>query len=155
MADMASMATDSLDQAMRSFQDGVQAALKVQQEALKGLQDTFGAATLPVWQKEAQAAVREIVSTAGKNAEDALQTAEQNLKTGMELWQKTVEVQSDKPQPSVQEKALGFWQGMLGVVCTNTEAMLRLNSRTVETWMELGRLANGAHGQGATAGQSV
>jgi hypothetical protein len=150
MADMASIASESFDHAMRSFQEVVQTATKLQEESVKGLQEMLSAAALPAWQKRAQGVVNDIMAVAQTNTDETLQAMEQNLKTGMELWQKAFESRPDKPQTNVQEGTIGFWQTMAGLLRTNTETMMRANSRIVTTWMELGKMANVAQG-GETA----
>ncbi len=146
MADMASVTSESFDQAVRSFPEVVQTATKFQEESVKGLQEMFGPAALPAWQKTAQVVVNDIMAVAQKNTGETLQAMEQNLKTGMELWQKAFAVHPDKPQPNLQEETMGFWQTMSGLLRANTEIMIRANSRMGKTWMELGRMATNVDG---------
>ena len=155
MADMASVASESFDHAMRSFQEVVQTATKLQEESIKGLQEMLSVAALPAVQKRAQVAVNDIMAVAQKNADETLRAMEQNLKKGIDLWQKTFESHPDKPRANVQEGIMEFWQTVAGILRTNTETMMRANSRIVKTWVELGRTANGAQvGEAATTSES-
>jgi hypothetical protein len=148
MGDTAYTAKESFDEAMGSYQDVVQTAARLQQEFVKGLREMFNVAGVPAWQQKAQAAADNIVNVAQINTEDSLQAIERNFKAGMGLWQKAFEFRPDQPQGEVQQnirdETLGFWQAMMGLLRTNTETLIGMNKRIVNTWMELGNLADTA-----------
>ena len=136
MVDVASSASESFEQAVRPFREIVENATKFHLEFFKGCQEMLGAAALPAWQKKAQAVVNNMIDVAQTNADETLQAMEQNLRTGMELWQKAFITNADGPADG-REEAAGFWQQMAGLLRTNTETMLRTNSRLGNTWMEM------------------
>ena len=145
MADVASIANESFSQAMQSFQEVVQTAAKLQEESVKGLQEMLGGLATPTSQKwtKVQAITNDLVALAQKNTEDTLQAMEQNLRTGMELWQKALETPRDNPAANVQDRTMAPWQTMLGILHTNTETILRANRRNRGSLDGAGHDSNG------------
>ena len=137
MGEVASITGESIDHAVRSFQEMVQTATRFQEKSINGLQEMLGAAASPAWRKRAQMAVKDMMVVAQKNRDETLHAMEQNFKTGIELWHRALVGKPGAP-PNVQKGTRNFWQTMAGLLRTGTETMTRTNSRIGQTWMDRG-----------------
>jgi hypothetical protein len=86
--------------------------------------------------------MNEIIASSQKNMDEAVQVMNENAKTSMDLLQKAFQT---RPADSTeaQSRTLEMWETSLGFLRRNTEAMLRANTRVVETWTEMAKKVNG------------
>lgn len=136
-------ASELFGQATRSFESAIQTGLKVQEDSVRFMTDMLNDIGSPQkWQQKTQAVMNEIVNSSQKNMDEAVQVMNENAKTSMDLLQKAFQA---RPADSneAQSRTLELWESTLGILRRNSEAVLRANTRLVETWTEMAKKVNG------------
>ncbi len=69
--------------------------------------------------------------------DDTLQVMEQNSRRSMELLKKAGDVASTMSCAELQQKLQSLWEESLQLLRSNTAAVVEVNNRALDTWMEL------------------
>jgi hypothetical protein len=68
-----------------------------------------------------------------------LSLAESNSRTGVELMKKATDAVQAPSIAESQSKWMDVWTTSLGVARNNTEALLQINTRAIDSWIEFAR----------------
>jgi hypothetical protein len=133
--------TETADPGMKSYEQALRAGLKFQEEACQCWYNLLNqSASTSDWQKyfaQASAAVTGVMPTAQKRVEEGLELMEQNSKAGAELVKKAVDASRAPTFTDSQSKWMEFWKGSVSLARTNAEAVMTINSRAVDSWINL------------------
>jgi hypothetical protein len=133
--------TETADQGMKSYEQALSAGLKFQEEAWQCWYNLLNhSASNSDWQKyfaQASAAATGVMPTAHKRLEEGLKLMEQNSKVGAELVSKAVDAARAPTFKDSQSKWMEFWKGSVSLVRTNAEAVMTINSRAMDSWIDL------------------
>jgi hypothetical protein len=140
------MATKSgggvFNEAAETFNEAVNAGVKVQEEIGKWWSDAFEqAGAAEQWQKKSRAILDEAIPAAQKNAQEWLKLVDQNYKRSLGLFKKAWEVQPADPA-DMRAKSQELWEESLELVRDNANAVAQANIKLMEVWGRV--LQNGA-----------
>lgn len=133
MADMA-------DKALKNYEQIVRTGLKLQEEAGRCFTSmlTHGA-SLQDWQKpftNLTSVANGVLPQAQKRMEEVLDLVENNTRTGVDLMKKAVDAAQTPVIAESQSKWMDFWTASLGAARTNAEALMQMNTRALDSWID-------------------
>jgi hypothetical protein len=133
-------AADLYDQAMKSFEQALKAALKLQEESARLWSRLASQAASPLdWQKRARTAAEELIPQTQKSLEEFIKVIEQNSALSIELMKKALAMPQSASLLEAQEKWLGFWEASLNAVRDGALSVMQANARGVESWIASAR----------------
>jgi hypothetical protein len=126
------------EQAMKNYEQAVQAGLKLQQDSAKWWMDLFGqAGSVQDWQSKAGDIVSESVSITQKRMEENLKLVEESSRTSIDLLNKAIEAGKVDTLPAGQAKMQEVWEGSLQAIRNNATAVQQANTKWMESMMDL------------------
>ncbi len=132
-ADMAEQAARNCEQALRS-------GLKLQQQASQwwGSMLDHGASAEDWHERFTQynSLAHSLAPATQQRMEEVLELVEKSTRTGTELYKKAAEAAQTPAPADSQAKWMDFWTASLGAARANTEAVMQINSRAMNTWLE-------------------
>jgi hypothetical protein len=132
--------TELFDQAVRSCEQTLRTAVRLQEDAAKWWTNVLNQTTWPQeWQKQVRTVVSEAIPTAQKNLEDSLRLVDQCSKTGLDLLRKAVDGSGNNAANNAQCQVQELWQSSLGVIQSNLRAVTESQARMMESWGEFVR----------------
>jgi len=125
------------EQALKNYDQAFQAGLKAQEEAFKGLFDCAGKMQAPKdWQKRWNTTIVESLPLVQKRIQESLQVVEQTSRTSLELLKQAFEAGRLDNDAGPQTKFQELWEASLQTLRTNAQAVVQLNAKAVESWMQ-------------------
>lgn len=130
--------SELVEEAMKNYEQALQAGLKLQQESAKCWTEFMAQTTAPAdWQKRWKAAATEAIPVLQKRTEESLRLLDQGSRTSLELLKQAVEVANSDSPASAQTKLQDLWESSLQALRNNAQAVSQANAKVVESWMQL------------------
>ena len=141
------------EQAMKNYEQALQAGLKLQQESAKWWMDLVNQAGSPEdWQSKVKELATETVPITQKRMEENLKILEQSSRTSLDLLSRAMDaVKADSPSAG-QAKMQEMWETSLEAVRTNAAAINQANAKWVESWMQFMPKSESTPGAKETSG---
>lgn len=125
------------EQAMKNYEQALQASLKLQQESAKWWMDLLShTGSLPEWQAKLNQMSADSMSIAQRRMEENLKLIEQGSKTSLQLLKKAMETANVDTLPAAQAKVEELWQASLEALRSNANAISQANVKWLESWMQ-------------------
>ena len=130
--------SELFEQAMKNYEQALQAGLKLQQESAKWWMDLVSqAGCAQDWQTKANDLASESVSVIQKRMEDNLKLVEQSSRTSLDLLGKAMDAMKADTLSSGQAKVQEVWEASLNTVRSNATAINQANTKWIESWMQM------------------
>ena len=127
-----------MEQAMKNYEQALQAGLKLQEESSKWWSDFMTQSAAPAdWQKRWKTTANQTIPIVQTRMEDALRLLEQSSRTSLELLKQAVTVTTSDSSASAQMKLQQLWEASLETMRNNAQAVAQANAKVVESWMAL------------------
>jgi len=124
------------EQAMKNYEEALQASLKLQQESARWWMDLLTqTGSLQEWQAKLNELSSNSVATAQKSMEENLKLIEQNSKTSLQLLKKAMDTANADTVPTAQVKLEELWEASLDALRSNAKAVSQANAKWVESCM--------------------
>jgi hypothetical protein len=135
---------DYFRQAIRSWESTVEAGVRMQEETAKWVRQIFSeSGSLTQWYNKAQTMVGEAANKVQENVDESIQVMNQQAESSVRLIQKALDARHAEAGADAQAKLTDWWETALEAVRTNTQAVVKANSRILTTWSEMARKING------------
>jgi hypothetical protein len=135
--------TDMAEKAIRNYEQALKTGLKLQEEAVKCWSSLVNQGTpAQEYQKGFANLTRlanDALPIAQRRMEEVLQLVEKNSQTGTELMRKAVEAARSPVTGNGQNKWTELWTSSMGVMRSNAEALAEINSRAIDSCIDLVR----------------
>jgi hypothetical protein len=128
--------SELVDQAMKNYEQALQAGVKLQEESSKCWTDFINQTAAPAdWQKRWNAAAVETIPVLQKRIEESLRLVEQGSRTSLDLLKQAL--QAAATDSHAQSNLQGLWEASLQALRNNGQALTQANAKAVESWMQL------------------
>jgi hypothetical protein len=145
--------SELMDQAMKNYEQALQASLKLQEESSKWWTDFMTQATAPAdWQNRWRTTANQSIPVVQKRMEESLRLLEQSSRTSLELLKQAMAVSVSDSTASAQTKLQELWEASLEALRNNAQVVSQANGKFVESWMQL---LNGAVGPETTKAKAA
>ncbi len=139
-----SKSDDLFRQAMRAWETAAEAGVKMQEECAKWVRQMYcESSTLSDWYEKGQKVMGEAIAKSQENVDEAIQLMNQQAEASLKLVQKALEVRDTESPTDGPKKLTDWWQAALETMRLNNQAVLKANSRILNTWSEMARKVNG------------
>ena len=139
-----SKSDELFQQATQAWETAAEAGVKMHEECAKWVRQMFcESSTLSDWYEKGQKAVSETIAKNQENVDEAIKLMNQQAEASLKLIQKAVEVRNSESPADGPAKITEWWQGALDTMRTNNQAVLKANSRILNTWSDMARKVNG------------
>jgi len=132
--------SDIADKALKNYEQLVRTGLKLQEEAGRCWTNLLTqTASVQDFQKPINnftAVANGILPEAQKRMQEMVSLVEANSRTGVELMKKAADAVQTPSIAESQSKWMDFWTTSLGAARNNTEALLQINSRAIDSWID-------------------
>ena len=132
--------SDIADKALKNYEQLVRTGLKLQEEAGRCWASLLTqTASVQDFQKPINnftAVANGILPEAQKRMQEMVSLVEANSRTGVELMKKAADAVQTPSIAESQSKWMDFWTTSLGAARNNTEALLQINSRAIDSWID-------------------
>jgi len=132
--------SDIADKSLKNYEQLVRTGLKLQEEAARCWSSLLTqTASVQDFQKPINnltAVANGILPEAQKRMQEMVSLVEANSRTGVELMKKAAEAVQTASIAESQSKWMDFWTTSLGAARHNTEALLQINSRAIDSWID-------------------
>jgi len=126
------------EQAMKNYEQALQAGLKLQQESAKWWVEMMTQAGAPQdWQAKVNELASESVSMVQKRTEENLKLVEQSSRASLDLLSKAMNAVKMDTSSASQSKMQELWEASLEAVRTNAAAVSQANMKWVESWVQM------------------
>jgi hypothetical protein len=126
--------------AVQMWQSTARAGLQLQEESTRQLADVITKLSPPQpWRKQASAIFSEAMHTAEQSLEETIRVVREGGQRQRELFQKALDAGQAETLDETQSKTCDVWTATLNVVQANTQALVQVNSRLLESWTKLGK----------------
>ncbi|HEV8494727.1 MAG TPA: hypothetical protein VGR76_20780 [Candidatus Angelobacter sp.] len=137
--------SDLVDQAMKNYEQALQAGVKLQEESSKWWTDFMNQTAVPAdWHKRWNATAVETIPILQKRMEESLRLVDQGSRTSLDLMKQALQVTGTDSAASAQTKMQELWEASLQALRNNAQAVSQANAKVVESWMQL--FSKQAHG---------
>jgi translation initiation factor 2 alpha subunit (eIF-2alpha) len=144
--------TDLYDQAMKSYEQALKTAMKMQEESAKYFSNLVNQSTSPQdWQKRIKTVADEFIPQTQKTVDEGVKLIEQTSRTSIELLKKAVATGQPTSMQDAQAKFLGLWEASLNAMRDTAVSVTQANNKAIESWVSYAR----KNGEPATAGAKV
>jgi len=131
-------------QAMKAWETAAEAGVKMQEECAKWVRQMFcESSTLTDWYQKGQKVMSEAIAKSQENVDEAIALMNQQAETSLNLIQKALEVRDSEAPGEGPRKLTDWWQSALETMRINNQAVLKANSRILNTWADMARKVNG------------
>lgn len=131
-------ASEVFDQALKNYEQALRAGIKVQEEAAAYWSKLLNQASArPAVQKQMTSLANEIIPPTQKYMEGCLSILEQNSRASVELMKKGVEAVQTANPVECQNKVMDFCESSLKAVKTQSQAIVDLNAKAVDSWVAM------------------
>ena len=125
-----------LDQGLKNYQQTLRTGFKVQEEAAQFWTRLLNQASSPQYlQKRITSLANDVMPATQKTMEDYWAILEQNSRASVELITKGMETAQTTNYRDGQAKVVEFCEISLKSLKVNTQAIVDLNARAVDSWM--------------------
>jgi polyhydroxyalkanoate synthesis regulator protein len=125
-------------QAMKNYEQALQAGLKLQQDSGKLWMDMMAQAGSPQeWQSKANEVASESLSMARTRMEENLKLVEQSSRSSLDLLKQAMEATKADTIAAGQNKMQELWESSLEAVRANATAINQANAKWADAWMQM------------------
>ena len=129
-------AAELYEQAMKSYEQALKTALKLQEDSVKVWTGLLNQPAAPQdFQKRVKALTDEAIPQTQKNIEDNLKLVEQTSRTSIELLKKAAATAQATTVQDAQSRFLNFCEASLTAVRDTTVAVTQANAKALESWV--------------------
>jgi hypothetical protein len=132
---------ETADQAVKNYEQALRTGLKVQEDAWQSWCSLLNQPVIGAdWQKcytSASEAANTAVPVIQKRLQETVELMEKNARVGSELMKKALEAGQTTGIGESQAKWMDFVKTSLDAAQTNVDAVMRINTRTLESFMAL------------------
>jgi hypothetical protein len=89
------------------------------------------------WQKTGESAMQQMLATAEKNMNDAIELMNNNTKSGLDLLEKAFNLRQPFASQEQEAQAREMWETTLGAFSRNAEMAMQANNRMLESWQKM------------------
>ena len=135
---------DLFRQAMTAWQSAAEAGVKMQEECAKWVRQMFcESSTLTDWYEQGRKVMREAIAKSQENVDAAIRLMNQQAEASLKFVEKALEVRDAESPAEGPKKLTDWWQAALETMRINNQAVLKANSRILDSWAEMARKVNG------------
>ena len=131
---------DFADKALKNYEQIVKTGLKLQEEAGRCWTNFYTqTASFQDFRKPMSrfaGVTTGVLPEAQKNLQSVLDLMEKNTKTGVELMKKAADAAQTPVIAESQSKWMDFWTASVGAARANTEALMQIHGRAVDSWID-------------------
>ena len=139
-----SKSDDLFRQATRAWEAAAEAGVKMQEECAKWVRQMYcESSTLNDWYEKGQKIVSEAIAKNQENVSEAICLMNQQAEASLKLIHKALEARTIEAEGDGSTKFADWWQSALETMRINNQAVLKANSRILNTWSEMARKVNG------------
>jgi len=125
------------EQALKNYEQALQAGLKLQQESAKWWTDLLAQSGSPQeWQTRFNEMASESVGVAQKRMEENLKLIEQSSRTSLDLLKQAVDTTKADTVSGGQAKVQELWEASLSALRNNATALNQASSKVFESWIQ-------------------
>jgi len=125
------------EQALKNYEQALQAGLKLQQESAKWWTDLLAQSGSPQeWQARFNELASESMAAAQKRMEENLKLVDQSSRTGLDLLKQAVDATKADSVSSGQAKLQELWEASLAALRANATAINQANTKLVESCIQ-------------------
>ncbi len=131
-------------QAMKAWETAAEAGVKMQEECANWVRQMFcESSTLNDWYQKGQKMMNEAIARSQENVGEAIGLMNQQAESSLNLMKKALEIRDVEAPGDGPQKFSDWWQAALDTMRINNQAVLKANSRILNTWAEMARKVNG------------
>lgn len=131
---------DFYKKAIESFDAALKSGVKIQAESAQLINDALKNVTAPqAWQEKGMASVKEALALGTKNMDSAASLINKNAQNSMDLLKRAFASGQGCSAEEIQGKTSELWSSALNALKENTQAVMDINARTVETLTKLAK----------------
>jgi thioredoxin-like negative regulator of GroEL len=144
MATTTRSSDDLFQQAICAWESAVTSGVKMQEESAKWTREMLSdTSSVSEWYNKGQAVAGETIGKAQENIDEAIRVINQQAEASVRLIQKAIEARQSEAGPDARARLADWWEAAMEAMRTNSQALLKANSRVLTTWSELARKING------------
>jgi hypothetical protein len=144
--------SDLTEKAIKNYEQIVRTGLRLQEEVGRCWTSMLSHSTsLHDWQRPITnftTMTNSILPDAQKRMQEALDLVEKNTRTGVELMKKAADAAQTTSLAESQNRWMDFWNSSLEAARANTEAVMQLNTRAMDAWLNVVQKNTEAAAQG-------
>ena len=133
--------SDMADNAIKNYEQAIRTGFKLQEDAVKAWNNLLNhTSAAQEYQRNFNTMTQianKALPMAQRRMEEMLQLVEKNTRTGTELMRKAVDAAQSPVLSNGQNKWTELWTSGMAALRSNTEAMLEINAKAVDSWIEL------------------
>jgi hypothetical protein len=135
---------DLFRQAMQAWESAAAAGVKMQEECAKWVRQMYcESSTLNDWFEKGQKVMSEAIARSQENVDEAIRLMNQQAEASLKLVQQALDVRDAESAHDGPKKLTDWWRAALETMRINNQAVLKANSRILNTWSEMARKVNG------------
>jgi hypothetical protein len=128
---------------MRMWETAFRTGTRIQEESARRF-----TGLLPPWPTQPELLFTEAIQTAQKSMEEAMRVVNESTRRNLDVVEKGLEAGRAENAGEGQAKAREVWEASLGAIRANTQTIVEVNTRVLQSWAELGKrlgesMANG------------
>lgn len=129
--------SEIFEQAIKNYQEAMEAGVKLQQDAARWWMDTMGkAGSTHEWQAKATQMASDSASAIQKRFEENLKHLETSSRTSIDLLKKAMDAAKVDTVSAGQAKLQELWEASLQAMRANASAIQQANAKWMETCMQ-------------------
>jgi len=131
-------------QAMRAWETAAEAGVKMHEECAKWVRQMFcESSTFNDWYETGQNVMSGAIAKSQENVDEAIRLMNQQAEASLKFIHEALEVRNAESPADGPKKLTGWWQAAVETMRINNQAVLKANSRILNTWSEMARKVNG------------
>jgi hypothetical protein len=132
--------SELFDQAIETFDSALRTGVRIQEEATRWWTDMLRETdTLQELQHRAQTMMMDALPTTQRNVDQYMKLLDKTYHTSLELLNKALQTTQSGSLTEAQQRIQEFWEATFTALRTNAQAMVQVNTRTMEAWAEMTR----------------
>jgi len=132
--------SDFFDQALQSCEQAFKTSLKLQEDAAKMWTSLYTKVpSMADYQKQATHLGEDSVKLFQKQVDESLQLVDDCSRASLDLFKKAVETTQSASVAEGQVKLQKLWESSLNSMQANTQAVVNLSQRLLNSWTEFAR----------------
>lgn len=132
--------SELFDQAIETFDSALRTGVRIQEEATRWWTDMLRETdSLQELQHRAQSMMMDALPTTQRNVDQYLKLLDKTYHTSLELLNKAFQTTQSDSITEAQQRLQEFWEATFAALRTNAQAMVQVNTRTMEAWSEMAR----------------
>jgi hypothetical protein len=143
MATATQNSDDLFRQAIGAWESAVESGVKMQEESAKWVREMLGNSdSLTEWYNKGQAVAGETIAKTQESIDEAIRVINQQAESSVRLMQKALDARQNDAAADAKKRLAEWWETAMDSMRTNSQAILKANSRILTTWSELARKVN-------------